>query len=109
MTKYNDSQRGTGRTTAQMRAAPQGALFIWCNEHTDYPKRLARQLGRTDLVIEPASVLDSGNYRRLLGRKFSDIVLDHAALWYEVGGCSWEVIAKRHAVLREIRPSVTHH
>ncbi len=32
-----DEKRGTGRTTRQMEEASIGAVFIWCNEHLNYP------------------------------------------------------------------------
>ena len=44
--------RGTGFTSRQMENAPDGAVFVWCNGHLDYPKRLAEHLGRKDLRIE---------------------------------------------------------
>jgi hypothetical protein len=47
----SENLRGTGRTTAQMRAAPQNAVFVWCNNHLHYPAALAKHLGRTDLEI----------------------------------------------------------
>lgn len=63
-----------GHTSAAMLGAPQGAIYVWCNSRTDYPTMLARQLGRKDLVIKPASWLRPGvnipSDRR--------IVLDHA-------------------------------
>lgn len=43
--------RGSGKTTKAMLAAPKGATFIWVNHHLDYPKRLAKHLGRDDLMI----------------------------------------------------------
>lgn len=33
------NERGTGRTTAQMKSAPRNSVFIWCNQHIDYPKK----------------------------------------------------------------------
>ena len=43
--------RGTGRTTEQMEAAPKGAVFVWVNSYLSYPKHLAVSLGRQDLLI----------------------------------------------------------
>jgi hypothetical protein len=68
--------RGSGRTTAQMQMAPKGAIYIWCNGHLDYPKDLARRLGREDLVIvSPYWLTD----RRYSGQRLSGVVIDHAA------------------------------
>lgn len=65
--------RGTGRTTRQMRGAPHGAAFIWCNDHLFYPRSLARWLGRDDLRIFGPSALDWGDHLRGSG----GLVLDH--------------------------------
>jgi hypothetical protein len=67
--------RGTGKTTKQMQDAPPKAIYVWCNRHLDYPKNLARKLGREDLEIVSQSFIDMGRWR---GRVFSGIVLDHA-------------------------------
>lgn len=69
--------RGTGRTTKQMKAAPQGAVFVWCNNHLDYPRRLAEKLGRGDLqIVGPMWLEYAGHW---LGSTFTDIIVDHAA------------------------------
>ena len=58
-----------------MEEAPKGALFIWCNPHLDYPKSLARKLGREDLRIVSPYFLNEGRWR---GMTFTGIVTDHA-------------------------------
>lgn len=69
--------RGTGRTTEQMEAAPKGAVFVWVNSYLSYPKHLAVSLGRQDLLIVPPLWLEEpGIY---LGRNPPGLVLDHAA------------------------------
>ena len=68
-------RRGDGTTTLQMTDAAEGALFIWCNGHLDYPRQLARKLGRTDLKIYSPSALEN---HFLAGLRFPAIVLDHA-------------------------------
>lgn len=70
------SERQTGRTTLQMRAAPQGAVFVWCNEELFYPKALARDIGREDLKIISPRGIEWGQASR--GR-IPGIVVDHAA------------------------------
>lgn len=67
--------RRTGLTTEQIKAAPHGAVFVWCNRHLDYPRRLARQLGRADLRIESPAFFDRGAWQGLN----VDCVLDHHA------------------------------
>ncbi len=69
-------ERGTGRTTKQMKQAPQGALFVWCNGVTSYARTLAREIGRHDLVIASPYDLESD---RLRGQEFQAVIIDHAA------------------------------
>ena len=66
----------TGTTTAQIKQAQQGAVFIWVNADIRYPKQLARQLGRDDLQIVSPSWLDSYRWQ---GKTFPWIEVDHAA------------------------------
>lgn len=67
--------RGDGTTTRQMQEAPQGAVYIWCNGHLEYPQDLARKLGRQDLVIVSPHWLTD---HRWVGRTLTGIRLDHA-------------------------------
>lgn len=68
--------RQSGRTTQAMQAAPRDAVFVWCNHHLDYPKDLARKLGRDDLkIVSPSWLTD----RRWVGLELSALQLDHAA------------------------------
>lgn len=73
----NDSNRGTGRTTDAMKSAPIRAVYVWGNAALDYPRALARTLGRTDLEIVSPSWLTDDRWR---GRELSGIILDHHAL-----------------------------
>lgn len=69
----NDRQKS--RTSAQMLAAPKGALFIWCNGNLAYPRALAKHLGRSDLIVKaPAFFAITG------GVRFPALVVDHAAV-----------------------------
>lgn len=70
-------ERGTGRTTRQMQEAPHGSVFIWCNDSTNYPRQVAKELGREDLKIFRLDVLDDRN--QLRGLLIPAIILDHAA------------------------------
>jgi len=67
--------RGTGTTTQQMEKAPNGAVFVWCNERTDYAVRLARKIGREDLQIKSPTWLED----RWRGLELHGVVVDHAA------------------------------
>lgn len=91
--QMDDSQRGTGFTTAQMKLAPRCALYIWpVHGSLSYARDLARELGREDLEIAAPSILDERG-ARLRGRKLSAIVLDHAC----------EPTPEEYDLLREIR------
>lgn len=72
----NDERRA-GRTAAQMRDAPKGATFVWCNDRPAYARDLARSLGRADLHIEALSALEFGGHRLGFGRA---VVVDHAVV-----------------------------
>ena len=72
-----EHERGSGRTTDQMKNAPKGSIFIWCNCHIDYPKKLAKELGRDDLVIIGLDSLNDNGY--FAGRYFTHVAIDHAA------------------------------
>lgn len=71
----HDSDRGTGRTTRQMQDAPRAAVFVWVNDHLDYPKQLAEKLGRADLEIVRPHWLSGGYWA---GRELTGLVMDHA-------------------------------
>lgn len=65
-----------GRTTRQMKSAPLGAVYVWGDSRLEYPKKLARSIGREDLDVRPLTWL---GMRNVVGRKISGLVLDHAA------------------------------
>lgn len=67
--------RRTGRTTTKMTEAPRGAVYVWLNSILDYPKSLAKKLGREDLVIVSLDQLLREPWWR--GRAFPWICLDH--------------------------------
>jgi hypothetical protein len=71
-------ERGTGQTSSQMNECPKGAVYIWCNNHLEYPRALALHLGRIDLDIRgPASLAPAQRY--FAGKRLSGVVLDHAS------------------------------
>lgn len=74
MTGFHTVRRA-GKTTLQIRNAPQGAIFVWVNGHIEYPKAIARELGREDLDFKPLSWFRMEN---IAGRSGVKIVLDHA-------------------------------
>jgi hypothetical protein len=74
--KTDQDNRQTGRTTQQIKNAVFGAVFVWVNSDIKYPTALAAKLGRHDLEVRPLSWLKPQNVR---GRRFSGVVVDHAA------------------------------
>jgi hypothetical protein len=76
MSKECNHLRGTGRTTDQIKSAPVGAVFVWCDARVGYPAELARKCRRTDIDVRPLSWLHPKN---ICGRKFSGVIVDHAA------------------------------
>lgn len=73
-TKPEDDHRGTGRTTAQMKAAPEGAVYVWCSKYSlDYPRQLSTDIGRSDLMIIAPEQIEN-----LRGTR-CNIVIDHDA------------------------------
>jgi hypothetical protein len=87
---------GSGRTTKQMREAPHGAVFVWCNGQLFYPRDLARHLGRADLeIVSPDSMRE---YHRFMGRKLSGLVIDHAA----------ELNARQYDGMRHVNDRIVH-
>lgn len=67
--------RGTGRTTEQLRQAATGAVFVWCNGHLGYPRRLAAALSRQDLCIRGPDFFSEMGW---LGSRPGMVVVDHA-------------------------------
>lgn len=68
--------RGTGQTTKQMREAPRDAIYVWVNSYLDYPRSLARFLGREDLkIVSPGWLCPQS----IFGGRHK-IVLDHATV-----------------------------
>ena len=59
-----------------MRSAKPGSIFVWPNGNLDYPRKLAKSLGRDDLRIVSPSHLRSDE---LYDRQRS-IVIDHATV-----------------------------
>lgn len=65
----------SGRTSSQLKAAPQNAVYIWpCNASLFYPKELAKTLNRTDITFAIASTKPE----KFFGIR-NQIVIDHAA------------------------------
>lgn len=75
-----DPDRGTGRTTRQMEAAPKGALFVFAGgaNARDYNRSLARKLGRDDLRILSPTEFEQHSIHRLRGIELTGIEIDHA-------------------------------
>lgn len=62
-----------GRTSRQMLNAPRCSVYIWCTDDVTYPKRLAQELNRADLLI--LGKRQAHNFRT---RGYASIIYDHA-------------------------------
>lgn len=82
--------RLTGKTTTQIKNAPKGAVFIWCNGTLGYPKDLARSLDREDLLVVGPSYVS--NLRSYASTK--PVVVDHAARFTLE---QWAILDRLHA------------
>lgn len=69
------TNRQSGRTLQQMEQAPQNAIFIWPNSRLDYPRNLAKRIGRADLVIISREQISQQYFR---GRRVTGVILGHA-------------------------------
>ena len=79
----DDGNRGTGRTTAQMKRAPQRALIVVPNlPFTRYAKDLAFKIGRNDLQFISLESAKRYGWQRTRGLRGRDaVMLDHAC-WH---------------------------
>lgn len=76
---YMTERQPKGDTAEQIRKAPHSAIYL-CGtvEQVETVRKLAEQLGRSDLAVHPAKWLDDpGNYG---AKRFTGIVLDAAAM-----------------------------
>jgi hypothetical protein len=93
-----DRERGTGRTTEQLKAAPACAIYLWpVQQSVGYVRHLAHQLGRDDLEIRHIRALDEP--QRFQGLRRLNIVVDHAC--YDVPGAMTD---RRAAALEKLKP-----
>ena len=82
--------RRSGKTTAQMQAAPRDSYYVWCNGNLSYPIELAKRLGRADLKIVPPSWLNEQNVR-----KGVEVELDHATMLDTAGYHALQYLEQR--------------
>lgn len=74
--QYQDSDRGTGRTTRQLNALKKNGVYLWCNSQVDYPRRLAAKMCRSDITVLPRSALGCAD--KYHGVQWSEFDVDHA-------------------------------
>lgn len=81
--EFEEPRRQTGKTQAQMAAAPNGSFYLWPNNQLDYPKKLAQYIRRFDLRIYSIELALWENARILYGTRRA-VVLDHACMNFDV-------------------------
>ena len=72
-----DTDRGTGRTTRQLKECRLRALFVCGPGEVEYTRRLAEQIGRSDIRVISAACEHDVN--RVAGLLYPEVVVDHAA------------------------------
>jgi hypothetical protein len=76
----DDELRGTGRSTAQIKVAPTGAVFVCSSDFTDETCRLVNLNNRGDLyVVSQRRLSTVGSAAALLKRANEHIVVEHDA------------------------------
>jgi|SRR6056297_997165 len=72
-----DTERNTGRTTKQIKDAPNGAVFVAPSTRlVDYCFSIAKSVGREDVKVVSPQWLENGSWR---GLRFPDVIMDHHA------------------------------
>jgi hypothetical protein len=72
------SERGSGRTTEQLKAAARGAIYVVPKGAIPYTRNLALHLRRDDIRLFSPEIFESA--RGIRGQREWDLlVLDHAA------------------------------
>jgi len=75
MAENQSEERGSGRTSRQILALPEGGIFVCNTEQRRYAVDLARHLGRKDvLIVTPSWILE----QRFMGIRAPAVVCDHA-------------------------------
>lgn len=70
--------RGTGRTTEQIRTAPQGAIYICLDSrHVHHCKGVAKELGRVDVTFVAENPYEAGNNLR----GTHAVIVDHSVAY----------------------------
>lgn len=70
-----DPNRGTGRTTRQMRELPQGGIFVVAHAPMrSYARALAQHLGRPDIRVETIYWFKGVGWR---GLRPTGVAVDH--------------------------------
>lgn len=85
------SERGTGRTTKQIKEAPRNGIFVWCNGYYRHAESLANALGRSDLQVKPLSWLLSGRWQ---GIDPNRIVVDHYVTERSLSPREWDEVLR---------------
>jgi hypothetical protein len=65
-----------GKTESQLRGAPRGAIYVWHSQGLMYPKRMARWIGRDDLLMVAPYHVSS----EMLAAQGRPVVVDHGAI-----------------------------
>lgn len=88
-----DPNRGTGRTTRQMQAAPPDSVYIWNSAYCKAAHDIALKAGREDLTILPYTWLDQAGRAREVNKY---ITVDHAVRLTALQQAAVDDVNSRH-------------
>ena len=95
-----NEDRGTGRTTRQMIAAPKDAIYVWVNGNLAYPRGVAERAARKDLKIVSPGWITNQFWR---GLELTGIVIDHAVHeHYGHESILWRYIEQAYTQIRKV-------
>ena len=90
--------RGSGRTYRQIASAKEHAVFIWCSDMLELPRRIANSLNRKDILILGSSSLHSPDKFRNM--EYSEVILDHD-LWLRLSNQQYKNYVMLNYAARE--------
>ena len=63
------------KTTTQLKRAVYGSLFIWRSLSLSYPRQIAKEIGREDIIVRSLLFIRSMECQ---SHKYPDVILDHS-------------------------------
>lgn len=87
---WYDPNRGSGRTTQQMKNAPEGALFVCpVSFGVWWFANRANAAERGDLRVVKSDILTAARVHECIGYRYPAIIVDHAFRWGDEQARCW--------------------